>query len=954
MYADHRISDDDGDGELDLSIVGDEEEQHRIELENNLQDISIQLSLTNPSQASEHTENLHGRHSETSYSLEYPRHDPNPHDGSIFLAHGPTFPTDQSHMHYELNSQLYSYRTAEDEDGINPYGGDTMSTAAHHASALTLRAGLVGKGATRTVGDDVSLSGAEYDPDRPLERVMNGIIKDTSMFSVASERVRPRRKRSPSRPQVTFDPVTCEAKEPGACSGHLHACQDFEENERRVSHIPPHSTNSDSTPGGRHSHHLDHRDPSPFSSSPFVSALASKPKQYPRKPALNVQPPTPSTGGSGSGSSKFTKMAKDIAKEIETSQRNTDASIRERGEKVTIRSTAKPVKLRKQLPERNPFQDLLNNLSISTQQATNPSNTTMLPPARHPRSKRLSASRIRTSDKVQLPDVTGLTSAVGSPAKQSLECWRYPNDYETGEIEEHVVQTLTKLQTRLNQLESENLVSRRRVRELELELESCKADVKRERTRVLEREEIIVAQQREVSKRSKGKGRVFYNDSLAVEKRYDEVVEEKKALEALIATLRSHLNRLTSELSSHQVMISELQELRDSDVQTMVGKISEVDRLKLEVERLGGEVQILRGVIEEGLKERRRVKHASKSTPSSLLEQGHCGDIPGDDGPANRSHHTVNRSGFSRQQSELHTEPHGVDKTIRTDRATDGSLRVDLGKAGRYVEDEEIDRVTEELEERRSERSQSTHRSVPSFHAEFQPPTSDRPSHRKGTVEVATLHTETARENGEAMDGPSPPPGPTPSHVHGLSTEGVHNDPPTTTPFPQIRGERLERLFFSAPAHNPNTCRACHRRMRPRAPILFPPLQGRQRRASEVGDDLDDEGYVEGSDADTGVRETERKYFGKFGGDKLPPQTVLARVLRELEDDFTHYKGIYIELADQYKLMDANSNVLKRNVLAEHLQEVISALEQRGDQIASLYDLLTYKDKPLSPTACGQ
>ena len=25
--------------------------------------------------------------------------------------------------------------------------------------------------------------------------------------------------------------------------------------------------------------------------------------------------------------------------------------------------------------------------------------------------------------------------------------------------------------------------------------------------------------------------------------------------------------------------------------------------------------------------------------------------------------------------------------------------------------------------------------------------------------------------------------------------------------------------------------------------------------------------------------------------DRLPPQTVLVRVLRELEDDFTHYKG---------------------------------------------------------------
>ncbi|KAH8981626.1 hypothetical protein EDB92DRAFT_1897047 [Lactarius akahatsu] len=28
--------------------------------------------------------------------------------------------------------------------------------------------------------------------------------------------------------------------------------------------------------------------------------------------------------------------------------------------------------------------------------------------------------------------------------------------------------------------------------------------------------------------------------------------------------------------------------------------------------------------------------------------------------------------------------------------------------------------------------------------------------------------------------------------------------------------------------------------------------------------------------------------------DKLPPQTVLVQVLRELEDDFTHYKGIHL------------------------------------------------------------
>lgn len=39
--------------------------------------------------------------------------------------------------------------------------------------------------------------------------------------------------------------------------------------------------------------------------------------------------------------------------------------------------------------------------------------------------------------------------------------------------------------------------------------------------------------------------------------------------------------------------------------------------------------------------------------------------------------------------------------------------------------------------------------------------------------------------------------------------------------------------------------------------------------------------------------------------------------------------SIYSELADQYKILDAASNVAKRNVLAEHLREVIDTLEQK-------------------------
>ena len=85
---------------------------------------------------------------------------------------------------------------------------------------------------------------------------------------------------------------------------------------------------------------------------------------------------------------------------------------------------------------------------------------------------------------------------------------------------------LDALQTRLQTLERENGVSRRRVTELEFELEECKAEVAKERTRVRERErendqEAQIERERERQRHVRGKMR-------EEEKRYREVVEEKK------------------------------------------------------------------------------------------------------------------------------------------------------------------------------------------------------------------------------------------------------------------------------------------------------------------------------------------------------------------------------------------------------------------------------------------
>ncbi len=98
-----------------------------------------------------------------------------------------------------------------------------------------------------------------------------------------------------------------------------------------------------------------------------------------------------------------------------------------------------------------------------------------------------------------------------------------------------LLSAISAVQSKLRELEDENGVSRRRVRELEHELELCKIEVTKERSILMQREEFLAAQQRELeleeARRRKGKGKAKARDisfSREDTSRYLEVVEEKK------------------------------------------------------------------------------------------------------------------------------------------------------------------------------------------------------------------------------------------------------------------------------------------------------------------------------------------------------------------------------------------------------------------------------------------
>lgn len=107
-----------------------------------------------------------------------------------------------------------------------------------------------------------------------------------------------------------------------------------------------------------------------------------------------------------------------------------------------------------------------------------------------------------------------------------------------------LIATLSVVQNKLAFLEQENSVSRRRVRELEIELEACKQKVARERTQIMEqsvvRDEESTPGRRVVNQRiqqQKKKAEEEKAELTAAAERYEQAVEEKKGEVALYRSL---------------------------------------------------------------------------------------------------------------------------------------------------------------------------------------------------------------------------------------------------------------------------------------------------------------------------------------------------------------------------------------------------------------------------------
>lgn len=661
---------------------------------------------------------------------------------------------------------------------------------------------------------------------------------------------------------------------------------------------------------------------------------------------------------------------------------------------------------------------------------------------------------------LQLPDVTGITSAVATPLKGEASFRRVPDPKPTSALTSKFSRqqksaqpssskpaaqpekaatadpavVLDTLSHRIHQIERESLTSRRRVTELERELDLCRSVVDNERSKMGE-----LSMRAERKRRSRGNQNSFSRDGRGTnaqvvpeldaaaldasfretQRRYREAVGEEKELEALVKALHAHLRRTSTTVESHKQMINDLRsemtqaareraqqqqhERRASSSKAPTSREAdmlwdEVERVKSEVELLWGDVGRLRGVVEGGLGLRRtrdggvigRPGDGADVIAGSIVRGDSLRDMSDQESVADSaeeeelSNHDQEPAPVTESQEEYMQRPEWeapvLSAVLEEDEpaSTRGSARSatqPLRAPGRFIQDAELERVRAEVEERRSLRSLSmsgSDRSGSGVGTALRNRASDKildagaggraspkPTsvHTKVPSSLSTSRLPAGSRNGLQQPTPHRPLTPDsegdlspvasreqakqqsrPERVRQADKDAQRAPSPLSPALPQIRGERLERIFYAAPEHNSRTCRTCHRRRHadgPRNASNSPTVSAPAPTEEEIK-------FCEGD-------EHRIAEIAKQSG--VPPQTVLARVLRGLEDDFTHYKSIYVELADQYKAMDAASDMGKRNLLASHLREVIDILEQKGDQIASLYDLLHFEDKPLAAPA---
>ncbi|KAK4702286.1 hypothetical protein P7C70_g3935, partial [Phenoliferia sp. Uapishka_3] len=590
---------------------------------------------------------------------------------------------------------------------------------------------------------------------------------------------------------------------------------------------------------------------------------------------------------------------------------------------------------------------------------------------RAPNNSRQTTAAPQSAGRMRLPDVTGITEGLRSPLKARGHYAVAPG---AATSDEAVINgALSQLKERLARLERENSLSAARVRELETKLQD---------------------EEHEASVRAPSVAREAIGDDW--QEKLQEEQDRRQGLEDEVTRLRSQVAHLAHSLKSHTEALNELHaHQRESSSATHLpvqALEAEVSSLRTGLDDLGAEVEAVRNVVDELVREReahaavewekeeeerKRSMEQRQREPEVLEgmarrsmgreERGRRSPAPAPVTQARMSESYTEGYKAGRKEGSGSVGVEDPDRTPRANRTYAFGKRTGPGtpqSERSFHSREEIEQLRQSiLKEAARTSSPQPHQHKPSppkeqrrqkqqthfanFEAPTRPSTAPLPT-RRPSPPVAPRHHESYDSH---LSSRTPHhhatsrPQERPKEVHHQAASSHHSAEYQSRSSDELDA-RAERVFDSVKAVNSSAdlCTICRKRRtgtgrsEQRAFGSAPPKLQRVPVPETVGTKSETE-YEADVEVQIEREETVPVVMAQQKSRK-DRQATVDRALKVLEEDFEAHKRIYVELSNEYRGMDSRVEGVKRKVLSNHLKESIDTLELKAEQIRDMHDLL--------------
>ncbi|KAG4306451.1 hypothetical protein PORY_000439 [Pneumocystis oryctolagi] len=522
----------------------------------------------------------------------------------------------------------------------------------------------------------------------------------------------------------------------------------------------------------------------------------------------------------------------------------------------------------------------------------------------------------------QLPDMTGIASLISDGIQPGVnnkieimtrDKYKNLESIPISSDDKAILLAIRTLQNNINELEARETASKKRIQNLEKELEDTKQLYLAE-----QKHSVIAKQDQETSNNNKGEN-LYHNHEVKECEKLSHTMERVR-LKNEVSTLKSHVEALEYELSITKSKVNNIKEEKNETLKKLMDSLSEVDHLKLENKKLIKEI--------ENLKKKYKVKKLENS------KQKKSEDYP--------------KSSLKKKKkpTKIQLEP----QNSETDDETSKEYKSDDETC-----DEETDEVSKSLY--KIKKTSSTKITQSSRKGSSEPTNSVRNSKKKNILDrgdsfkksksILENHSKKRQINtsiitdSESSDSTSEC---NSSEEYSSNEDIFLNQEPAWIQVENKLKTKLDKskqrrdseskkndrsksyvdvnsqnIIDGLARHNPVSCSVCSRRRQKGIDS--------QRNKDKVAFSIKTKQLDNIFEEENTLRPS------------MSPQNALSMVIIQLEDEFKHLKLKYQEFIQSYEKIDPAVGKKKRKALVGKLKSIIEELEAKADQIYALYDV---------------